>query len=167
MTFLFTDLEQLQAPIDLGEAVVRVSASIGIALAPDHARTAKELLEYADTAMYRAKRRRSGFAVYEAELDEHRVDRLRLAVELADALERDELVIHYQPAERVNDGTPVSAEALVRWQHPTRGLLGPDQFLPAAQHNRASPSPSSAPSLRSSLAACRPGSLPLGTCALS
>ena len=125
-------LEQLADPVVLGDASVRVGASIGIALAPIHATGADGLLQRADVVMYRVKAHRTGFAVYAPELDQHSVDRLRTAVELGDGLERGELVLHYQPVVRVSDSTPVSVEALARWQHPTRGLLAPDQFIDVA-----------------------------------
>jgi diguanylate cyclase (GGDEF)-like protein len=125
-------LDQLAEPVVLGDMSVRVRASIGVALAPLHASTADELLQHADVAMYRAKAGRTGFAVYTPGLDERSHDRLRTAGELADGLERGEVIVHYQPVVRVSDGTPVSVEALVRWNHPERGLLAPDQFLAVA-----------------------------------
>ncbi|HWG93839.1 MAG TPA: EAL domain-containing protein [Mycobacteriales bacterium] len=120
-------------PFALGGLDVRLSASVGIAVAPEHGRTADALLQAADMAMYRAKLERSGWAVYDAELDSRRSERLALLAELRVALSAGELVLHYQPLVDLRTERVVAVEALLRWQHPRRGLLLPGEFLPTAE----------------------------------
>jgi diguanylate cyclase (GGDEF)-like protein len=112
---------------------LHVDASIGIALCPDHGRDRSLLLARADTAMYGAKRGRHGVAVWTADDAPDSRDRLELLEELRTALETEQLVPHYQPQLDLRTGTVVGVEALVRWEHPTRGLLTPDVFLPLAE----------------------------------
>jgi EAL domain-containing protein (putative c-di-GMP-specific phosphodiesterase class I) len=90
-------------------------------------------MRQADVAMYNAKSLRSGVEIYRPESDSHSLDRLGLLGDLRRALDEDELVVHYQPLANPADGTIFGAEALVRWQHPTRGLLGPHYFLPLVE----------------------------------
>jgi diguanylate cyclase (GGDEF)-like protein len=112
---------------------LHVDASIGIALCPDHGRDRSLLLARADTAMYGAKRGRHGVEVWTADDAPDSRDRLELLEELRAALDTEQLVPHYQPQLDLRTGTVVGVEALVRWVHPTRGLLTPDQFLPLAE----------------------------------
>ena len=108
-------------------------ASIGIAVAPNDGTTRDELLRCADIAMYAAKR--SGAPrVYARELDDHSPVRLAMTGELRRALDRRELVVYYQPQFDLAEGTLRGAEALVRWRHPSLGLLEPEQFLGAIEH---------------------------------
>ena len=108
-------------------------ASIGIAVAPQHGTTRDELLRCADIAMYAAKR--SGAPrVYARELDDHSPVRLAMTGELRGALDRRELVVYYQPQFDLAEGRIRGAEALVRWRHPSLGLLEPEQFLAAIEH---------------------------------
>jgi EAL domain-containing protein (putative c-di-GMP-specific phosphodiesterase class I) len=116
---------------------VELEASIGVALCPDHGRDVNTLVQRADVAMYDAKRTQAGVATYSAERDPYSADRLGLLAELRHALEHDELVLHYQPKVAVDGGEVVGVEALVRWQHPTRGLLGPAEFVPLAERTGA------------------------------
>jgi diguanylate cyclase (GGDEF)-like protein len=109
-------------------------ASIGISLFPDHGADVSELLQRADVAMYTAKSESLPFSVYGSELDDYSPERLALVGELRRAIEQGELVLHYQPKVRLTSGAPVGAEALVRWQHPERGLLPPSEFIPLAEH---------------------------------
>ncbi|HET9939185.1 MAG TPA: bifunctional diguanylate cyclase/phosphodiesterase, partial [Gaiella sp.] len=107
-------------------------ASIGVALAPVHGSTRDELLRCADIAMYAAKR--SGAPrVFDRELDDHSPVRLGMTGELRRALERRELVVYYQPQFDLAEGRIRGAEALVRWRHPSLGLVEPDQFLAAIE----------------------------------
>jgi diguanylate cyclase (GGDEF)-like protein len=124
----------LQAPFMIEGIPIAVEASIGVALMPDHATDADTLLRRADIAMYRAKRMATGYALYTSEYDSYSLDRLGLMAELRDAIERDQLVLHYQPKIEIAGGYVVGTEALVRWQHPRRGLLYPDKFIVAAEH---------------------------------
>jgi diguanylate cyclase (GGDEF)-like protein len=111
-----------------------VDASIGMALIPEHGEDADLLLQRADVAMYQAKSSRAGIVVYDEATDLHDVAELGLLAELRRAIEADELVLHYQPKARLETGDIIGVEALVRWQHPVRGLLGPDAFIPLAEN---------------------------------
>ena len=109
-------------------------ASIGIALGPEHGSTQEELLRCADVALYVAKDTgRSRYAVFNASLDHAARERASVLAALRFAVAREELVVHYQPRLRARDGVITSAEALVRWQHPQRGLLMPDCFIELAE----------------------------------
>jgi diguanylate cyclase len=109
-------------------------ASIGITLFPDHGADVSELLQRADVAMYTAKSESLAFSLYGAAQDEYSPERLALVGELRRAIEEGELVLHFQPKVRLAGGELVGAEALVRWQHPERGLLPPGEFIPLAEH---------------------------------
>jgi diguanylate cyclase (GGDEF)-like protein len=126
-------LDALRQPVDLEGLVLDVSASIGVAVCPDHGHDAGQLLQYADIAMYAAKRSNLGVAVYDPNLDEHSPRRLTLLSELRRAIDQGELVLHYQPKAEIASGRVAGVEALVRWQHPTHGLLGPSEFIPLAE----------------------------------
>ncbi len=121
--------EALRAPFALEGVELHVEVSIGIALCPDHATTASGLLQCADVAMYDAKHSRSGSAVYSPDRDRHDLGRLQLIAQLHAALAGDEVVCHYQPQCDLATGQIVAVEALVRWEHPDRGLLKPEAFL--------------------------------------
>ena len=122
----------LARPYHVGLQMINVGASVGIALGePDT--TAAALLRQADVAMYAAKRRRSGIAIFSRTEDDHALDRLTMASALPAAIANDELVLHFQPQINVATGAVLGVEALVRWQHPERGLLYPDLFLPLAE----------------------------------
>ncbi len=112
---------------------LHVDASIGIALAPEHGRTAALLMQRADQAMYTSKRGRLGYTLYTHGEDGDARSRLQTLEQLRDPLETGQLVVHYQPKLRLATGRVVGAEALVRWEHPDRGLLFPDAFLPLAE----------------------------------
>jgi diguanylate cyclase (GGDEF)-like protein len=112
-----------------------VDASIGLAIAPQHGTSLPELLQRADVAMYQAKRDNRGTKVYDPSTDDHSVGQLALLTELRRALENQEFVLHYQPKVSLPDRQVTSVEALVRWQHPTRGLLGPGEFLPVLERS--------------------------------
>jgi diguanylate cyclase (GGDEF)-like protein len=126
-------LEALQRPADLDGVVVDVSGSIGVACYPAHSRNAAELLQHADIAMYTAKRGHLGTALYDPGADQHSSAQLAVLGELRHALDNDELVLHYQPKARLDTGEVSGVEALVRWMHPTRGLIPPADFIPAAE----------------------------------
>ena len=113
----------------LEDEVVHVSASIGIALFPDHGTTTAELLRCADAAMYVAKRSGSGHAVFDSLQEKQTAHQLGLLVDLRDCIDRDELVLHYQPKINLGTGKISGVEALVRWRHPVHGLLSPDSFM--------------------------------------
>jgi diguanylate cyclase (GGDEF)-like protein/PAS domain S-box-containing protein len=107
--------------------------SIGIAMFPAHGRDVDTLLRHADVAMYSAKDTKSGYVFYDGSRTETDPLRLTLVSELRRALEQRELVLHYQPKAVLASGAVQSVEALLRWNHPTRGMVGPDEFIPLAQ----------------------------------
>jgi diguanylate cyclase (GGDEF)-like protein len=121
------------APFTVEGIRLHVGVSIGVATAPVPAATVEELLRCADVAMYTAKNGREGVHVYVPDPNGGTGDRLRTMEELRTALGNDELVVHLQPQVRLTDGRVVGVEALVRWNHPARGLLSPAQLLPAAE----------------------------------
>jgi len=123
----------LDEPFALEGLTVHVDASVGIALFPDHGQDASGLLQRADVAMYQAKQEHTGWELYDAERDVHSRDRLALGGELRDALRDGQLVLHYQPKADLRTGEVTGVEALVRWQHPNRGLLYPDAFIALAE----------------------------------
>jgi len=126
-------LAALGEPVMLRDQGVVAGGSIGIALYPDHGEDAATLLRRADVAMYAAKRAGVGYALYTPDHDQHTPGRLALIGALHGAIARDELRLHYQPTVDVADGRVRMVEALVRWQHPERGLLPPDDFIPLAE----------------------------------
>jgi diguanylate cyclase (GGDEF)-like protein len=112
---------------------LEVGMSIGIAASPVHGDDADTLLRHADVAMYLAKAIHLDTAVYDAEQDVNDAARLTLAGELRRAIEGGELVLHYQPKAELDSGRITGAEALVRWQHPDRGFIPPNDFIPIAE----------------------------------
>jgi diguanylate cyclase (GGDEF)-like protein len=123
------------APLTIDGVPVAVEASVGVALSPDDGADADTLLHRADVAMYAAKARRLGVARYDEGFDTSDRDRLALMSELRGALERGEIVLHYQPKVDLRSGDVCGVEALVRWEHPLRGLVPPGQFVPYAERS--------------------------------
>jgi len=121
-----------ERPLVVGDEQLAPRASFGIAVFPQHGRDPETLLRRAEVACDAARRKESA-ALYSAEYDDYAPERLSLIPELRRAIDRDELVLHYQPIISVRGGDVVCVEALVRWQHPDRGLLGPGEFLPLAE----------------------------------
>jgi diguanylate cyclase (GGDEF)-like protein/PAS domain S-box-containing protein len=112
----------------------RVTTSIGITIFPRDGENVESLIRNADTAMYRAKERgRDNFQVFTPAMEATLFEVLALENDLNQALEREELVVHYQPVMEIRSGRIIGAEALLRWQHPERGLVGPDEFIPLAE----------------------------------
>ncbi len=124
----------LQTPFMVNDIPIDVEASIGVAITPMHGADADLLLQRADIAMYRAKKMASGYAVYAPEHDPHSPEQLGLMAQLRDAIERNQLLLHFQPKVEIRTGRLAGTEALVRWQHPRRGLLMPDRFIGTAEH---------------------------------
>lgn len=110
-----------------------VTASVGISLYPNDATDVGTLLKHADTAMYRAKKIGSGFQFFEASMEHSISEHVRMENDLRRAIERNELEVFYQPQARVTDGRIIGAEALLRWRHPTRGMVSPMEFIPLAE----------------------------------
>ena len=126
-------LKALEQPFVIEGHTLDVEASIGIALHPEHGGDADTLMRRAGTAMYMAKRVRSGYAFYAADQDHYSLDRLTLTRELRHAIEHDQLLLYYQPKASFATGHVAHVEALVRWQHPQHGLIAPDRFIPLAE----------------------------------
>ena len=112
-----------------------VTTSIGISIFPDDGDDVSDLIKHADSAMFRAKEKRNNFCFYEHFMEAEIAKRMQLEQELRKAIDEDELVLHYQPQICLQSGKLVSAEALVRWQHPVKGLVGPDIFIPLAEES--------------------------------
>jgi len=128
-------LDALERPFHVEGLVTQVAGSIGIALFPDHGADRTELLRAADVAMYSAKRHSSSVEFYRIDKDANTHERLRLVGELTGALANEEIVLHYQPKSDLATGRVCGVEALARWQHPTLGVLGPDQFIELAEQH--------------------------------
>ncbi len=126
-------LDALHRPFTVRGVGLAVEASIGIACYPEHGQDQGLLLQHADVAMYVAKQARGTYAVYDAQSDVSSLSRITLLNDLRRALEEDELVLHYQPKQELGDGSVRSVEALLRWNHPTRGTVGPNEFVPVAE----------------------------------
>ncbi|WP_284945624.1 putative bifunctional diguanylate cyclase/phosphodiesterase [Acidisoma cladoniae] len=127
-------LTSLDEPIELVNQVVVLGGSIGISMAPEDATLPHQLLRNADTALYRTKTTsRGGYQFFEPAMDTHSQDREMLKLSLRDALARDEFRLFYQPLIDLKTGAVASFEALIRWQHPTHGLVSPADFIPIAE----------------------------------
>jgi diguanylate cyclase (GGDEF)-like protein/PAS domain S-box-containing protein len=130
-------LAALAAPVLLEGRPISVTPSVGIALYPQHAKRADDLVKCADAAMYEAKRQgRATHRCYDPEMGRRAVAALELETQLTQAIERGEFVLHYQPQVRAGDGAITGCEALLRWRHPTRGLIGPDGLVELAEELR-------------------------------
>ncbi|MEU2110527.1 bifunctional diguanylate cyclase/phosphodiesterase [Streptomyces sp. NPDC019507] len=129
---------QLSSPLDLDGLTLVLEASAGLAVFPDHALDAEGLLRRADVAMYQAKRDRTGVEVYESKRDSNTPDRLGLLGDLRRALDAGDVELHYQPKVRF-DGHVAGLEALVRWVHPDRGRVPPDEFIAIAESSGLMP----------------------------
>jgi diguanylate cyclase (GGDEF)-like protein len=128
--------ENLKRPVPVGDRELMISSSIGIALCDQGAVGSSDLLRQADLAMYVAKEKgRSRWELFDAASAPHVVERLELEGDLWRALEREELVVQFQPEVLLANERVVSAEALVRWNHPTRGLVPPNDFIPFAEES--------------------------------
>ena len=126
-------LQALQTPFPVEGLELEIGASIGIVICPEHGAEAELLMQHADIAMYVAKQQGGGYTVYVPELDRHSPQKLTLMGELRHAIEHDELVLHYQPKLSLKTQSIIGVEALVRWLHPQRGMLYPDQFILLAE----------------------------------
>jgi predicted signal transduction protein with EAL and GGDEF domain len=143
---LVTDIDDTRAAVELAERVRlslvepfhyeglshEIDGSIGIAIFPDDGGDFETLLQRADVAMYVAKESGTGVQTYSTEIDRHSTVKLGLLAELRAALENADLELHYQPKADLRTGDVVGVEALLRWRHPERGLIQPDDFLPLA-----------------------------------
>jgi diguanylate cyclase (GGDEF)-like protein/PAS domain S-box-containing protein len=123
----------VEQPIVLQNLPLTIEASIGVAFFPDDGEDVDTLLRHADVAMYMAKEDDAGYAFYDPTADTYDPARLTLVGELRRAIEQGELVLHYQPTALLATGETCAVEALLRWSHPERGLIMPDDFIPIAQ----------------------------------
>jgi len=144
---LVGDLEHARSALDLAERVraalaepfrhdgmsFEIDGSIGIATFPDHGEDFESLLQRADVAMYVAKERSTGVQMYSTDIDRHSPVRLGMLAELRTALADHQLELHYQPKADLRTGDVIGVEALLRWEHPERGQVPPDEFLPLAE----------------------------------
>lgn len=129
-------LRCLESPFRLDGHELYIGASIGISLFPEDADSVEQILRNADSALFKAKSSgREGYAFYVQELTDYARQRVELASSLRHALDNHELRVYYQPLHDLHDGRQVGMEALVRWQHPQRGLVPPGEFIPIAEDN--------------------------------
>jgi diguanylate cyclase (GGDEF)-like protein len=126
-------LAALDPTMEIDGLLLHTAASIGLAGFPQHGTSARELLRHADVALYCAKASGADVRVYAEEYDEYSIDRLALAAQLRRGIARDELVVHYQPKAPLRGGPALAVEALVRWNHPQLGRVGPGGFVPLAE----------------------------------
>ncbi len=127
-------IDCLNAPFLLDGQELFISASVGICLYPDDAKTVDEVLRNADSALFKAKSSgREGFAFYDQEQTEYARQRVELIAGMRHAIENDELRVHYQPLHSLTDNRLIGVEALVRWENPQRGLVPPGEFIPIAE----------------------------------
>jgi diguanylate cyclase (GGDEF)-like protein len=123
----------LHGSVTVRDFPLEITVSIGVATFPEHGEDADTVLRHADVAMYQAKASRAGTDVYDPEQDLNDEARLTLAGELRRAIQNEELVLHFQPKAELTSGKIVGVEALVRWQHPERGFIPPNEFVPIAE----------------------------------
>jgi diguanylate cyclase (GGDEF)-like protein len=126
-------LEELETPVSVEGLALDVSGSVGIALFPTQANDAEALLRRADVAMYSAKENGGGYELYDDRMDRHNPARLTLIGQVRPALEVGEFAMYYQPKVRLSDGRAAGAEGLIRWEHPSLGLLSPEEFIPLVE----------------------------------
>ena len=127
-------LSALSAPFEMEQITLRVTASVGVSTYPEDGRSAELLIRNADLAMYQAKEKgRNNYQFFEKGMNVRAVERQAIEGDLRCALERDEFVMHYQPKIDLKTGEITGVEALLRWQHPVRGLVGPMQFISVAE----------------------------------
>ena len=148
-TIVLEDIESPESAANVAEKICRsvgqpfvfmqqkmfVTTSIGISIFPDDGEDVSALIKHADSAMFRAKEKRNNFCFYEQGMEAEIAKRLKLEQELRKAIDEDELVLHYQPQVTLKTGELIGAEALVRWQHPAKGLVSPDVFIPLAEES--------------------------------
>jgi len=126
-------IQSLQEPFKIDNFQLHIDGSIGIALCPLHGKDPDTLIRCADVAMYESKRRSCGYVIYDPGRDPNSVNRLTLVSDFHDALEQNELSLHYQPKVEVKSGRVIGAEALLRWNHPEHGFIPPIELIPLAE----------------------------------
>lgn len=129
-------LDKLSIPFIFQDQEIRVTLSMGVAIYPDDGQTEQALVRHADLAMYRSKEKgRNSFHFYTPTLPQKDTQSLELENHLYHAIERDELELYYQPQVDLNSGRVVGLEALLRWNHPSRGIISPSLFIPLAEQS--------------------------------
>jgi diguanylate cyclase (GGDEF)-like protein len=128
-------LSSFDWPVPVESLELLVRASLGVAVAPNHGSDGETLMKNADIALYQAKVERHMISIYSPEFDVNTVERLQLLADLRTAIEEKALYVAYQPQVNLDDGRTVGVEALVRWDHPERGPIGPDEFIPLAENS--------------------------------
>ncbi|PKU24848.1 EAL domain-containing protein [Telmatospirillum siberiense] len=127
-------LEGIGRPLTIGERTLWISLSFGYASAPAEAISARDLIRRAEMALYQAQQTRiGGLTVYTPDIEKTQHSRILLAHELREALDSDQIFLCYQPQVQIGSGRTIAVEALVRWRHPTRGLVSPTLFIPVAE----------------------------------
>ena len=128
-------LSHLRRPLDLPRTSINLDASVGVALYPDHGTDSETLLRRADIALYEAKSAHMGVTMYQPGRDETHLRKLSLMTDLRQAIDRRELHLRFQPKVDVASSRVAHVEALLRWTHPALGAIGPDEFIPLAEHS--------------------------------
>ncbi|MCI0506044.1 MAG: EAL domain-containing protein, partial [Gammaproteobacteria bacterium] len=128
-------LKSLSHPIIVGQHSLSVSGSIGLVHCPDDGDDINQLMQRADVAMYHAKKNRHGYTYYESNLDRHNIIQLNLETDLYEAMNNGDLELFYQPKIDLKTVATTAVEALLRWTHPRRGEIAPEEFLPLAEHS--------------------------------
>ncbi len=129
-------LSSLSKAVAIGNQEIFISCSIGITFFPEDASNVNDLLKHADVAMYKAKNKgRNNFQFFTPELNAEVIQAMAIKNDLRGAIDRNELLLYYQPKFHVQENRIIGAEALLRWQHPSRGIVSPDQFIPIAEQS--------------------------------
>ena len=128
-------LSSFDWPVPVESLELLVRASLGVAVAPDHGTDGETLMKNADIALYRSKIERDMISIYSPDFDVNTVERLQLLADLRTAIDEKVLYVAYQPQVDLDSGRTVGVEALVRWDHPLRGPIGPDEFIPLAENS--------------------------------
>lgn len=123
-----------EMPVEVDEQVIDIRMGIGISLYPTHGQTEETLLHQAETAQQTSKQKKSGWIVYNTALEIDQSDKLIMITELKEAIKHNQLLMYLQPKVNTKTKALVGAEALIRWIHPTKGMMFPDQFIPFAEH---------------------------------
>jgi len=126
-------IHSMDEPFSINNVSTESKVSIGIAIYPEHGTTADALMQYADVAMYQAKRSQSGYAFYDPSQNIHTIRRLQLMNDLKDAVGNNKITVYYQPLIESNNRNVIGTEALARWRHDELGDISPDEFIPMAE----------------------------------
>jgi len=126
-------LQAMEAHYSINDVSTESKASIGIALYPNHGDSAEALMQFADVAMYQAKKSQTGYAIYDPKQNTHSVRRLQLMNDLRKAIDNNEITAYYQPIISSSLNRVASVEALARWKHPELGNISPEEFIPMAE----------------------------------